>query len=444
MLGLVSNEKPEPFEDSGFKGKRQGGLLLVVDASKLLEAEAIEGDEAGGVVLVVSSFLSAFHGGDMFVVKAVRGAAAGVDDVAFIEFEANLAVDRFLGLGDEGLEGIALGSEPEAIVDELGVSWDEAITKVLSIAVDGQGLEVLVGGQQNGATWGLVDAAGLHADEAVLDDVDASDAVLTAEEVEDAHDAVWGEEGVTIALALDFEVAELGDDVGEVLVLQADDVSFLEKALEVFGCVGGVFGRDGENIHVLVGLGGAIVPGVLQGAGFEGDVEKVAVHGVGLLVGSLDLDSVFFAVGDHFGAAGKFGSEGFIPPGGDHFNFRSEGVEGQFEADLVVAFSGSSVGDGVGPFGNRNVKHALDDAGAGDGGSEEVAAFVYGIGLEHGEDVVGGKFFLEVADVALGSAGCESLGLESVEFFALADVGTVGDNFSIIFLLEPKKENRGV
>ena len=444
MLGLVSNEKPEPFEDSGFKGKRQGGLLLVVDASKLLEAEAIEGDEAGGVVLVVSSFLSAFHGGDMFVVKAVRGAAAGVDDVAFIEFEANLAVDRFLGLGDEGLEGIALGCKPEAVVNKFGVGWDESIAKVLGIAVDGEGLEVLVGCEEDGAAGSLIDAAGLHADEAVLDDVNAADAVLAAEEVEDAHDAVGREEGVAIALALDFEVSELGDDGGEVFVLQADDVTFLEETLEVFRGIGGILGSDGKDIHVFVGLGGAVIPGVLEGACFEGDVEKVAVHGVRLLVGSLDLDAVLFTVGDHFGAAGEFGTERIITPRGDHFNVRGEGVESEFKANLVVAFTSGSVSDGVGTFGDGDIEHSLDDAGAGDGGSEEIAAFIDGIGLKHGENVIGGELFPEVADVAFGRAGREGFGFEAVEFLTLADVGTVSDNFSVILFLEPEKEDRGV
>ena len=84
MLGLVSNEKPEPFEDSGFKRKQQGGLLLVVDARELLEAKSVECDEAGCVILVVGGFLSALHRGDMFVIQAIRRATSGVDDVALV------------------------------------------------------------------------------------------------------------------------------------------------------------------------------------------------------------------------------------------------------------------------------------------------------------------------------------------------------------------------
>ena len=107
--------------------------LQLVDSGELLEAEAVEGDEAGGVVLVVSFFLAAFHGGDVFVVEAVRRTAAGVDDVAFVKLHADFAVDCLLGLGDEGLESIALWGEPEAVVNELGVVWDEAVAEVLGI-----------------------------------------------------------------------------------------------------------------------------------------------------------------------------------------------------------------------------------------------------------------------------------------------------------------------
>src|SRR6187431_21962 len=49
-----------------------------------LEAQGVEGDEAGGVVLVVGFFLAAFHGGDGFGVEAVRALAASVHDVALV------------------------------------------------------------------------------------------------------------------------------------------------------------------------------------------------------------------------------------------------------------------------------------------------------------------------------------------------------------------------
>ena len=384
--------------------------LLVVHAGELLQAEAVEGNKAGGVVLIVGFFLAAFHRGDVFVVEAVRGTATGVHNVAFVELEADFAVDRLLGLGDEGLEGVALGGKPEAIVDELGIGRNEAIAKVLGIAVDGEGFEVLVGSQKNGAAGGLVDAAAFHANEAVLDDVNAADAVSATEVVEEAHDTVGSEEGVAVLLALDLEVSKLANVAGKLVVFESDDLAFFEEALKIFGFVRGVLRGDGEDIHVLVGGGGAIIPSVLERAGFEGDVEEVPVHGVGLALGSLHVDIVLLTIGDHFGTAGEFFTKRIVTPWGDHFNVRREGIERELEADLVVSFSGGAVGDGVSAFGKGNIEHTFDDARAGDGGSKEVAAFVDGVGLEHRENVVGSELFLEIADVALGSAGREGLG----------------------------------
>lgn len=51
------------------------GLFLVGDC---FQPECVEGDETGGVVLVIGFFLAAFHGGDGFGIHAVRAAAAGL------------------------------------------------------------------------------------------------------------------------------------------------------------------------------------------------------------------------------------------------------------------------------------------------------------------------------------------------------------------------------
>ena len=39
-----------------------------------------------------------------------------------------------------------------------------------------------------------------------------------------------------------------------------------------------------------------------------------------------------------------------LPPGGDDLHLRGEALDGQLEADLVVAFSGAAVTDGVRPL----------------------------------------------------------------------------------------------
>lgn len=182
--------------------------------------------------------------------------------------------------------------------------------------------------------------------------------------------------------------------------LEADDVAFFEEELEHLGLAWGFFWGDGEDVHIAICLAGGVVPGVFEGAGFEGDVEEVPVHGVGFFHGGFYGDVVGLGVFDHFFAAGELLAEFGVAPWGDAFDAGGEGGGGELEADLVVAFSGGSVGDGVCSFFEGDVDHAFGDAGAGDGGAEEVAAFVDGVCLEHGEDVVTGKFFFLVVDVA--------------------------------------------
>lgn len=195
-------------------------------------------------------------------------------------------------------------------------------------AIHDEGLEVAVGFEEDGAAGGFIDAAGFHADEAVFYDIDAADAVAAAEKVEDAHDSVWVEKGVAVLLAGGFHIAQLGDEGVDVAVFEADGVAFLEEDFDVFRGVGGVFRGDGEDVHVGVGRGGGIVPGVFHGSGLEGDVKEVAIHGVGLFHGGFHGDVVFLRVGDHFGTAGEGLAEFIVTPWGDAFHSGSQGGGG--------------------------------------------------------------------------------------------------------------------
>ena len=82
------------------------------------------------------------------------------------------------------LQRLALGREPEAVVDHLGVARDERVAEVHHLAVHRERLDRAVRRVQDRAARRLVDAARLHADVAVLDEVDAADAVLAAESVQ--------------------------------------------------------------------------------------------------------------------------------------------------------------------------------------------------------------------------------------------------------------------
>ena len=279
-----------------------------------------------------------------------------------------------------------------------------------------------MGEVEDGATGGLVHAAALHADEAVLDHIDAADAMAAADLIEGAHDA----EGV------------------EFLAVDGDAVALAELEFSVLGLVRSVFRGHGELEHGLVRRMEGVHPRILEDAGFERDMEEVAVGGVRLLGAGFDGDLIIGAIGDHLGATGEVLSEFFIAPRGDDLEVRGEGRAGELEADLVIALAGGTVGDGGRAFLTGDLDHALGDERARDGGAEVILAFVDGAGLHHWKDEVAGELSLEVVDVKLGGAGLHGLLLEALELVFLADVGAERDHLGVMLVLDPGKEDGGV
>ena len=107
------------------------------------------------------------------------------------------------------------------------------------VLVHGDHLELLVGKVQDGAARRLVHAAVLHADEAVLHDVDDADAVRAADGVELLDDL----RGLH-ALAVDGDGRALlevdGDIGGLVRGLEGGNAHFQEAGLVIVGLVRGV------------------------------------------------------------------------------------------------------------------------------------------------------------------------------------------------------------
>ena len=90
----------------------------------------------------------------------------------------------FLALVDCRLKHLALGREPEAVVDEARVFRHQFVLEVHRAAVERDALDAAVRGEQDGPAGRLVNAARLHSDEAVFDQVQAADAIVVAELIE--------------------------------------------------------------------------------------------------------------------------------------------------------------------------------------------------------------------------------------------------------------------
>ncbi len=148
-----------------------------------------------------------------------------------------------------------------------------------------------------------------------------------------------------------------------------------------------------------------------------------------------------FRVSDELGAAGELVAPFFHAPWRNHLETRRKGVYGELEAHLVIALAGGAVGDGVGSFRDGQIDHGLRDAGAGDGRAEQIAPFIESVGLEHGENVVGGEIRLEIADDTFGGSCRQGFGLQSIQLLRLTYVGAEGDDFGVVLLLEPHQKN---
>ena len=119
--------------------------------------------------------------------------------------------------------------------------------------------------------------------------------------------------------------------------------------------------REFRGGGVVVDVLGGGVPDVLEVAGFDGAAPDVLVDRVRVLLGGLDRQSLFLGEGD-----GLVAGQGEVTDRGDALQVRAEGLDADFEADLVVALAGAAVGDGGGAEFAGGLDQVLDDHRAGD------------------------------------------------------------------------------
>src|SRR5208282_800870 len=117
-------------------------------------------------------------------VEALRRPPADDSGRTLVELEPHHPLDILLALVDQRLQHLALGREPEAVVDQLGVARHQLVLQMRGTAVEGQALDPAMRRLQDGAARGLVDAARLHADKAVLDKIEPADPMLPADLVQ--------------------------------------------------------------------------------------------------------------------------------------------------------------------------------------------------------------------------------------------------------------------
>ena len=138
--------------------------------------------EAFRVSLIVGAAI-VFEGGDLLVEETV-GAPAATLDIALEQLQANIAAHVLLAVVDGDLEHLALGAPPKPVVNQLRILRHERVLEMGHLTVEGDRLDRPVSPQHDRPPRRLVGTPALHADEPVLDNVEATDAIFPTQPVE--------------------------------------------------------------------------------------------------------------------------------------------------------------------------------------------------------------------------------------------------------------------
>src|SRR5260370_20352278 len=160
-----------------------GGKALAISAPpRQAQAQGVQLDKTFGVALVVDRVL--LEGDVAEAVEAPGRPPADDSDRSLVELQPHDAFDILLALVDQRLQHFALGGEPEAVVDQLGIARHHLVLEMRRTAVEGQALDPAMRRLQDRAARRLIDAARLHADKPVLDEIEPADPMLAAELVQ--------------------------------------------------------------------------------------------------------------------------------------------------------------------------------------------------------------------------------------------------------------------
>ncbi len=292
----------------------------------------------------------------------------------------------------------------------MSVFIGQVVLEVLCVAVKGYRLKVAVRGHEYSAGRCFVHSARLDAHEPVLHYVNASDSVLSGYGVELFHEG----------------------NGFHPFAVDRYRLTLLEADFYVEGFVRRVLRRFCQKEHAVVRL----PVGIFKYSPFVRDVQDVAVHAVGLILGYRERYVVLFCVVEELGAGVEFP----FPPRRDNRQVRCKGLECHLEPHLVIALARGAVAHSISLNFARDLDLALRNNWPRQGCTEKVPVLVYGVCLNRLKYVVLNKLLCEVFDVASARAGFFSLGLEPCELLLLADIGRVGNDLAFVCFTEPLQD----
>ena len=285
-------------------------------------------------------------------------------------------------------------------------------------AIECDALDGAMGRQQNRATRRFIDAARLHADKAVLDQIEPADAVIVA------------------------VLIELGEELGRfhAAAVDRDSITLFESDGDVDRLVRRVHRRDGT----LVDVGRRLDRRVLQHFALRRRVQQVRIDRerrlVALVLGDRDL--VLLGEFQELFAA----LERPLTPRRDDLDRRLQRVVAEFEADLIVALACRTVANRIGAHHARNLDLPFGDQRPRNRRAEQIHALVDRIGPKHREHIIADEFLADVLDVNVLGFDAEQFGLlaRRAQFFALAEISGEGDDLASVGLLQPLQNDRRI
>ncbi len=256
-----------------------------------------------------------------------------------------------------GRDVLMVDSEPQAVVDEVGVLLSDALLETHLLLGQGHLLQAIVRPQKRHRRRRLVYLPRLDAHQPILHMVDAAHAVLTGQLVQ----AAYQRHGIELA------------------AVQGHRHPLLEADLYVARLVGRIGHRFRPLEHVLRRLD----PGVLQDAALDAAPPQVLVSGVGALLGHRHGDLVLLSIDDLLVAR-----QPPLPQGGNDAQVGRQRLNADVEAHLVVPLAGRAVGDGGGPLLAGGLHQQLGDKRPPEGGGQRVLLLVDGASGQGGEGEV--------------------------------------------------------
>jgi hypothetical protein len=304
------------------------------------------------------------------------------NDIALVQLQANLTVHSFLRFDDAGFKEFSLRREVQAIVENAGIpNSDKLVAESSDFAVEGEAFKIDVCEAENSQARSLIATTRFQANEAVLDDVDAANAVFAGEGIGSEEELGGG----------GFVAGRLGGDLDRETLLEVDgDVLWLVRCGDWI---------SGEFPHV----GGWCGIRIFEDASFVAAVCEIFVHGPRLTLRAGDGDLHLGCVVKKVVAALERLVKFWNSPWSNDLDGRLKSVECQLETDLIVAFTRATVTDELTAFFLGDFDLCTGNDGAGERCSEEVDVLVGGIALNCWEAEIFDEFVDYVFNYAVSA-----------------------------------------